>query len=152
LTWWRVSAASTPRWRRAASTSSASGREPGNCYTRHLERDDLAERLSSGWGSVLKPSACYGLLCFGPSRGRNVTFVSPRDWITGAWQQPGGDTAMRTVLRRFLDGYGPTTADDFSVGGVEPRGQEGPRHDHGRAVLANEAAGAPGAFRGRQRL
>jgi len=96
---------------------------PGHCYTReelgaavaaHLKRDDLAERLSSGWGSVLKPSACYGLLCFGPSRGRNVTFVSPRDWIKGKWKQPAGDEAMGTVLARFLDGYGPATVDDFA--------------------------------------
>lgn len=96
---------------------------PGHCYTReelghavaeHLKRADLAERLSSGWGSVLKPSACYGLLCFGPSRGRNVTFVSPRDWVKGKWKQPSGDDAMRVVLARFLDAYGPASADDFA--------------------------------------
>ncbi|MBV9663995.1 MAG: AlkZ family DNA glycosylase [Actinobacteria bacterium] len=96
---------------------------PGNCFTReelgaavaaHLKRADLAERLSSGWGSVLKPSACYGLLCFGPPRGRNVTFVSPRHWIKGKWKEPDGDVAMRTVLARFLAAYGPASVDDFA--------------------------------------
>jgi hypothetical protein len=42
-----------------------------------------AARLRSGWGELLKPAAGRGLLCFGPDRGRNVTFVSPDAWLDG---------------------------------------------------------------------
>lgn len=37
----------------------------------------LGELLCSGWGTLLKPSAFRGDLCFGPNRGQNVTFVRP---------------------------------------------------------------------------
>jgi hypothetical protein len=40
-----------------------------------------AARLRSGWGELLKPAAGRGKLCFGPDRGRNVTFVSPDAWL-----------------------------------------------------------------------
>ena len=44
---------------------------------RHLGNEAFAERVSSGWGTFLKPAASRGLLCFGPDDGRNVTFVDP---------------------------------------------------------------------------
>src|SRR5262249_48956538 len=37
----------------------------------------IRQALSSGWGGMLKPAARNGRLCFGPSRGQNVTFVNP---------------------------------------------------------------------------
>ena len=37
----------------------------------------LAPALRSGWGTVLKPLAWHGELCFGPSQGSRVTFVRP---------------------------------------------------------------------------
>src|SRR5688572_25154543 len=37
----------------------------------------LDEALRSGWGTLLKPMAWQGDLCFGPSRGSRVTFVRP---------------------------------------------------------------------------
>ena len=36
--------------------------------------------LAKGWGTPLKPLAWRGELCFGPSQGRNVTFVNPARW------------------------------------------------------------------------
>ena len=41
----------------------------------------LREPLTQGFGTVLKPAAFRGLLCSGPPRGRNVTFVAPRAWL-----------------------------------------------------------------------
>ncbi len=69
--------------------------------------------LSSGWGSPLKPSAFRGELCFGPSRGQNVTFVNPRKW-TGARRSVEPHEALREIARRYLRAYGPATRDDFA--------------------------------------
>jgi hypothetical protein len=44
---------------------------------------EIRELLLSGWGALLKPSAHRGELCFGPNRGRNVTFVRPDRWLRG---------------------------------------------------------------------
>jgi hypothetical protein len=40
----------------------------------------LAEVLGSGWGTLLKPLAWWGVLCFGPPQGNRVTFVSA-EWL-----------------------------------------------------------------------
>ncbi len=69
--------------------------------------------LSSGWGSPLKPSAFRGELCFGPSRGQNVTFVNPRKWIR-KWTTVEPYRALQEVARRYLRAYGPATRDTFA--------------------------------------
>ena len=43
----------------------------------------LADKLLGSWGSTLKPATYQGKLCFGPDRGRNVTFVRPDRWLKG---------------------------------------------------------------------
>lgn len=79
----------------------------------HVGRPALREKLLSGWGALLKPSAALGDLCFGPSRGQNVTFVSPRRWL-GAQPSHDPQTALLEVARRFLAAYGPATPEDFA--------------------------------------
>jgi hypothetical protein len=37
----------------------------------------VRERLESSWGEFLKPAAFARVLCFGPSRGQEVTFTRP---------------------------------------------------------------------------
>lgn len=69
--------------------------------------------LSSGWGSPLKPLAFRGDLCFGPSRGQNVTFVNPRAWI-GKWQSIEPKAALQQIARLYLRTYGPATYTDFA--------------------------------------
>jgi hypothetical protein len=73
---------------------------------------ELREKLLSGWGALLKPSARRGELCFGPNRGRNVTFVRPDRWLRG-FRRPGRVEARRELVRRFLSAYGPATADEL---------------------------------------
>ncbi len=68
--------------------------------------------VSSSWGSPLKPSAYRGELCFGPGQGKTVTFMNPRVWI-GEWQPIEPQLALRELARRYLQAYGPVTADDF---------------------------------------
>jgi hypothetical protein len=64
------------------------------------------EQLASGWGTLLKPVAMEGGLVFGPSRGRNVAFVTPHEWI-GPFEPHASDDAMSEVVRRWLRVYGP---------------------------------------------
>lgn len=74
----------------------------------------LAEKLRGSWGSTLKPATYQGQLCFGPNRGRNVTFVHPDQWLTNLRVEPPGDEAMATITRRFLAAHGPATRDDYA--------------------------------------
>ena len=73
----------------------------------------LGEKLGDSWGAYLKPASFRGSLCFGPNRGRNVTFVSPAAWI-GAAPGPPADEAVAEVTRRYLGVYGPATAAEYS--------------------------------------
>jgi winged helix DNA-binding protein len=73
---------------------------------------ELNEALRSGWGGMLKPAARNGSLCFGPSRGQSVTFVSPRKWLP-EWRNVDPETAMVDAARRYLRAYGPATKEDF---------------------------------------
>jgi hypothetical protein len=85
---------------------------------------ELRQHLLSGWGALLKPSAHRGELCFGPNRGRNVTFVRPDRWL-GRLARHDQDEAAVEVARRFLAAYGPATSDDFArwvgIRGARPK-------------------------------
>jgi Winged helix DNA-binding domain len=73
---------------------------------------EVREKLLSGWGALLKPSARRGHLAFGPNRGRNVTFVRPDRWL-GGLRRVDEEDAQREIVRRFLGAYGPANADDL---------------------------------------
>lgn len=73
----------------------------------------LRDSLMHGWGTLLKPAAYEGALCFGPNRGRNVTFVHPADWLGGLEEQDS-DEATKEIFRRYVRAYGPATHEDFA--------------------------------------
>lgn len=73
----------------------------------------VREWLKSGWGGVLKPVARAGLLCFGPSRGQNVTFVRPDQWL-GTWSELDPEASMVELGRRYMRTFGPATRRDFA--------------------------------------
>lgn len=77
------------------------------------QSERVRQWLRSGWGGLLKPVARRGLLCFGPNRGPNVTFVRPQEWLS-SWRELDPDTALVEVARRYLRAYGPATRSDFA--------------------------------------
>jgi len=94
----------------------------GQILTRERLAEEVVKRLGmsasvrkhmlSGWGNLLNPAAELGYLCFGPSEGSKVTFVRPDQWV-GRWDEPSGDEAWKTLLRRFFSTYGPATHHDI---------------------------------------
>jgi hypothetical protein len=75
---------------------------------------ELAERVGESWGSLLKPAAFQGRLCFAPSDGQKVRFTRPDTWLGGPLDGPDGDTALREIARRYLGVHGPATPDDLA--------------------------------------
>jgi hypothetical protein len=71
----------------------------------------VGDALRSGWGTLFKPLAWQGELCFGPSRGNRVTFMRP-DQASPRWAGvPDPDEAAPIVIVSYLRAYGPATAD-----------------------------------------
>ncbi len=88
-----------------------------------------AERASTAFGGSDWPqwrvglghAAARGLLCFGPNRGAQVTFVRPHQWF-GGWREVDPEAALVEVLRRFLRAYGPATVAEFAQwAAIHPR-------------------------------
>ena len=77
------------------------------------KNEALDELMRQGWGSILKISAAQGLLCFGPPRGRNVTFVRPESWLKSR-RVVSTEDAIVEVCRRYLASHGPATREEFA--------------------------------------
>lgn len=73
----------------------------------------LGETLRHSWGTMLKPAAYRGHLCFAPSLGQNVRFTRPDQWLRG-WQQEDPAHAMCEITRRYFAAYAPATRDDYA--------------------------------------
>jgi hypothetical protein len=75
----------------------------------------LGAQLAQGsWGTILKPAAFTGRLCFAPSLGQRVRFTRPDTWLAAALQPADPQTAASAVARRFLAAYGPATHQDLA--------------------------------------
>lgn len=57
--------------------------------------------------------AYRGALCFGPNKGRKVSYTSPRRWSPGFTPMGGGEALRRLVLH-YLRGYGPASSGEFA--------------------------------------
>lgn len=77
-----------------------------------LAGPDVREAVLFSWGGVLKQSARRGDLCFGPPRGRNITFVRPDRWLRRTLRADP-EEAGRDLARRYFGAYGPATLVDF---------------------------------------
>jgi DNA glycosylase AlkZ-like len=65
------------------------------------------------WRQLTSTAAHRGVLCFGPDRGRKVTYTHPRRWLPG-FRPTDGDTALRALVGRYLYAYGPATPQHFA--------------------------------------
>ena len=73
------------------------------------ELSHLGDELRSGWGTLLKPLAWQGDLCFGTSQGNRVTFTRP-DAASTRWAGvPDPDEAAPMAILSYLAAYGPAT-------------------------------------------
>jgi Winged helix DNA-binding domain len=73
------------------------------------------------WRQLTSTAAHRGMLCFGPDRGRKVTYTSPHRWRPG-FRPADGDAALRTLVTRYLYAYGPATPRHFARWlGIPPR-------------------------------
>ena len=71
--------------------------------------EHLGSELKSGWGTLFKPLAWQGDICFGPSRGTRVTFARPEQ-VSPLWRPlPPTEEAARLVFLRYFEAYGPAT-------------------------------------------
>jgi hypothetical protein len=86
------------------------------------------------WRQLTSTAAHRGVLCFGPNRGRNVTYTNPHRWLPG-FRPDDGEAALRGLVTRYLYAYGPATPQHFARWlAIPPR----------RAVaLFDELAGEP---------
>ena len=64
------------------------------------------------WRQAEAVATSRGVLCFGPLRGRHVTYTSPRRWLPGFRPDPP-DQALPALLTSFLHAYGPATPAQF---------------------------------------
>jgi winged helix DNA-binding protein len=73
-----------------------------------------AKVAESSWGTILKPAAFTGRLCFGPSVGQRVQFTGPDTWLRAKPAAVDPQAAPAAVTRRFLAAYGPATHRDLA--------------------------------------
>jgi hypothetical protein len=65
------------------------------------------------WRQLTSTAAHRGVLCFGPNRGRKVTYTNPHRWLPG-FRPDDGDAALRSLVMRYLYAYGPATPQHFA--------------------------------------
>jgi hypothetical protein len=91
-----------------------------------LTRKELGDRVTAlvgssarpwiehGWGVFVKHLSYEGRLCFGPNRGQEVTFARLDLWLGDRGSLPV-DEARTSLIRRYLQGFGPATPQDFAA-------------------------------------
>jgi hypothetical protein len=68
--------------------------------------------IEHSWGGIVKQACLKGLVCFGPNRGREVTFIRRDRWLPHLNSLPIED-AQDSLLQQYLCTYGPATLQDF---------------------------------------
>ncbi|MDC0773050.1 winged helix DNA-binding domain-containing protein [Streptomyces sp. HD] len=79
------------------------------------------------WRQVMHRAGQSGALCFGPNRGRKVTYTRPRAVVPGSGAPSGasGEGALGELgwlVRRYLRAYGPATPQHFAKWLAAPTG------------------------------
>jgi hypothetical protein len=77
------------------------------------------------WRQLTSTAAHRGVLCFGPNKGRNVTYTNPHRWSPDLRRAPNRD-AVATLVRRYLHAFGPASSEHFARWlGIPPRAAKG---------------------------
>ncbi len=63
---------------------------------------------------LLHLAAARGVICYGPNRGNEPTFVRADAWLP-EWRDLSVERAEDLLLRTYLRAYGPATAADFAM-------------------------------------
>jgi hypothetical protein len=71
------------------------------------------QELWPRWRQVVGMAGHRGVLCFGPNRGRRVTYTNPRRWLPDFKPAPD-DEAIAKVIMAYLYAYGPATPQQFA--------------------------------------
>jgi len=94
--------------------------------------------------SVFKPALAEGLICCGPNRAQEVTFVRVDQWLPKQ-KAIAEREAQPILLRRYLRAYGPATLQDFSkwsgIPGKDARPVWGSLQDEMREVSIEDQRG-----------
>ncbi len=69
--------------------------------------------MSRVW-SILRTPIAEGLICYGPARGAEITYVRTTQWLPCKPKKMDPVEARRSLLLRYLAAYGPATPRDFS--------------------------------------
>lgn len=90
--------------------------EGGNMLTRDelysvLERAKIQTTGTRGL-HIVGCVAQRGIICFGPRRGKQHTFVLLDEWLP-SYPVPGREEALTELSKRYFTSHGPATVDDF---------------------------------------
>ena len=80
-----------------------------------LGLEHFVEDPRSSWGTILKPLAWQGDLCFGPSQGSRVTFQRPEAASPNWAGVPSPDEAAPVAIGAYFGAYAPTTIEAFGT-------------------------------------
>ncbi|WP_411083289.1 winged helix DNA-binding domain-containing protein [Streptomyces sp. cmx-18-6] len=73
------------------------------------------------WRQAMTLAGHRGVLCFGPNRGRKVTYTNPQRFLPG-FRPAEGAVAQAQLVHRYLHAYGPATPQHFAQWLNIPRG------------------------------
>ena len=105
------------------------------------------------WRQLTSTAAHRGVLCFGPNKGRNVTYTNPHRWLAGfrpADRIRGRPTCSSTATCTRSDRPRPSTSRDGSASRHAPRGRRSRRWAT-RSRRSRWTASAPGWWRATRR-
>lgn len=72
----------------------------------------MKDWMSRVW-SILRTPIAEGLICYGPARGAEITYVRTNQWLPHDSKRLDPVAARKTLLLRYLAAYGPATPRDF---------------------------------------
>jgi hypothetical protein len=82
--------------------------------TERLTRSGLPSRGQAPY-HLIRRSALRGVLCHGPGRAGEDTYVRSADWLPTAGDGPSGEDAEAELAHRYLRAYAPAAPQDFAA-------------------------------------